>query len=211
MPDRKLVVADCGLGNIHSLLAALRRLAAPDERVELTANPRHIERADAVFLPGDGSFGACVAEIDGRDLRSVLVDSAASKPFFAICVGMQVLFEASQEAPQARGLGVLDGQASRFPAAAGIKVPLMGWLDVQTVADRHPVFASVSDGDRFYFLHSYFLPATSRQVALTGQHSSPFAAAVAAGRLVATQFHPEKSHAAGLALIEKFLELARTD
>ena len=207
MAGRKLAVVDCGLGNIHSLLAALRRLAAAD-RIDLTDDPGCIESADAVFLPGDGSFGACVAEIDSRGLRAVLQEAATAKPFFGICVGMQVLFDGSQEAPGVRGLGVLAGTARRFPAAPGAKVPLMGWLDARTTPNRHPVFASVKDGDRFYFLHSYFLPADCEQAALTGEHSRPFAAAAAAGQLVATQFHPEKSHARGLALLAQFLELA---
>ena len=207
MAGRRLAVADCGLGNIHSLLAALRRLAA-DDSVELTCEPRTIERADAVFLPGDGSFGACMAEIDSRGLRSVLVDAAAAKPFFGICVGMQVLFEKSREAPGVRGLGVLAGTADRFPVAEKAKVPLMGWLDVRKTPNRHPVFAAVNDRDRFYFLHSYFLPADCEQAVLVGEHSRRFAAAVASGRLVATQFHPEKSHARGLSLLERFLELA---
>ena len=200
-------MVECGLGNIHSLLAALRRLS-PESDIDLTCDPGGIERADAVFLPGDGSFGACMDEIDSRGLRSVLVKAASSKPFFGICVGMQVLFEGSQEAPGAAGLGVLAGIARRFPGDAGVKVPLMGWLDVQTTPDRHPVFASVNEQDRFYFLHSYFLPADCRQAVLTGEHGCPFAAAIASDRLVATQFHPEKSHAQGLALLGRFLELA---
>ncbi len=204
MPGRLLAVADCGLGNLHSLLGALVRLA-PGDRIELTADADIIGRADAVFLPGDGSFGACMAEMDARGLRAPLLAAARAKPFFGICVGMQALFEGSAEAPSVSGLGVLQGTAARFPSGHGIKVPLMGWLDVAVRQRQHRVFADVAEGERFYFLHSYCLPAQEAS-ALVGRYAAPFAAAVASGDLVATQFHPEKSHEQGLGLIKRFLD-----
>lgn len=200
-PVRLVAVVDCGLGNIHSLLGCLRRLTSVD-RIEYTADAELIKQADCVLLPGDGSFGACVAEIDARGLREILVEAATSKPFFGICVGMQVLFEASEEGEGA-GLGVLAGTVKRFPAAADAKVPLMGWLDVQQIAE-HSLLVNAS-ATRYYFLHSFHVSDRVASTVLAGRYTADFAAAVAQDKLFATQFHPEKSAVAGVSLLERFL------
>ena len=198
-----VAVVDCGLGNIHSLHGCLARLA-PNAQIEYTDDPSTIERASAVVLPGDGAFGACVAEIDRRGLRETLVAAARTKPFFGICVGMQALFEASEEG-EGVGLGVLPGTVRRFPLSNGAKVPLMGWLDVRAAGDSHPFLKHVTEETRFYFLNSYYVPGDIEQAALVAEHTRPFAAAVADGDLFATQFHPEKSSADGVRLLAGFL------
>lgn len=201
-----MAVVDCGLGNIHSLHGCLERLA-PDARIDYTDDPKLIDAAASVVLPGDGAFGACVAEIDGRGLRGTLVEAAKSKPFFGICVGMQVLFEESEEG-EGRGLGVLPGRVRRFPSGNGAKVPLMGWLDVSVSGERHPFLGHVTDESRFYFLNSYYVPAESAATVLAAEHTASFAAAVSEGSLFATQFHPEKSSADGVRLLDRFLGVA---
>lgn len=199
-----MVVVDCGLGNIHSLLGCLRRLA-PGDRIEFTADPALIEEAACVLLPGDGAFGAYMDEIDQRGLRETLVAAASTKPFFGICVGMQVLHESSEEG-ESQGLGVLPGRVLRFPVATGAKIPLMGWLDVDVAESSHPLAAGLAAGTRYYFLHSYYVPDEGDHVLLRARHTKPFAAAVARDGLFATQFHPEKSAAAGIGLLAAFLE-----
>ena len=198
-----MVVVDCGLGNIHSLHGCLTRLA-PEAVIEFTADPEWIQVAACVLLPGDGAFGACIKEIDRRGLRESLVTAASCKPFFGICVGMQVLYEGSKEGPGV-GLGILPGIVQRFPSARGAKIPLMGWLDVQITAVNHPLLKDVTDGDRFYFLNSFYAPAVGEQVALQALHTTAFAAAVTVGKLFATQFHPEKSSDVGVQLLANFL------
>lgn len=205
MAGRLLAVADCGLGNLHSLQGALR-MVAPGDTVELTADADRLRVADCVFLPGDGSFGACVAEIDARGLRFVLSELARSRPFFGICVGMQVLYENSEEAPGAKGLGVLRGTISKFQSGGELRVPLMGWLDTQATKPAHSVLAGNGAHERYYFLNSYYAPKDSGQVVLSAMYGKPFAAAVTAGpALFATQFHPEKSRVQGLRLLSNFL------
>lgn len=201
--DGTVAVVDFGLGNIHSLHGCLARLA-PKARIEYTDSPSAIEDASCVILPGDAAFGTCVREIDGRGLRQALRDAALSKPFFGVCVGMQVLFEKSEEG-EGEGLGVLPGTVRRFRAARGAKVPLMGWLDVEVVGKGEGVAAHVEDGDRFYFLNSFFAPADCGHAALVARHTEPFAAAVERGGLFATQFHPEKSSATGVRMLSNFL------
>ena len=203
-----VAVVDVGLGNFHSLEGALRRLA-PAARIELSDKAAKVASSDCVILPGDGAFGSCIAAIDERPgLRAALVEAASAKPFLGICVGMQVLYEASEESAGARGLGVLEGTVRRFAPREGYKVPLMGWLEVGATAPAHPLVAELEPASRFYFLNSYFAPAAGAHVVLTARHASSFAAAVAKDGLFATQFHPEKSSAAGVGLLARFLASA---
>lgn len=204
----RVAVVDVGLGNFHSIEGALARLA-PDALIELSDDPAAVAAADCVILPGDGAFGMCVAAIDRRrGLREQLVAAARTKPFLGICVGMQVLYEASEEGASAAGLGVLAGTVRRFVPAAGFKVPLMGWLEVARAQPAHPLLAAVDPAARFYFLNSFYVPADAGHVVLRAQHASAFAAAVAKGSLFATQFHPEKSSGAGVRLLANFLASA---
>ncbi len=195
-------MVDCGLGNIHSLLGCLARIA-PHDQIDFTARPRQIATADGIFLPGDGSFSACVAGIDARGLRKTLIKAAQTKPFFGICVGMQVLFEASEEGP-GQGLGVLPGTVEKFPPANGAKIPLMGWLDVKASRPTN-LTEGLNAQEWFYFLNSYCVKASHELTVLDASHTCKFAAAVAHGTLFATQFHPEKSSSPGVGLLERFV------
>ena len=201
-----VAVVDCGLGNIHSLHGCLARLA-PKARIAYTDDPRLIDSASSVVFPGDAAFGACVDEIDRRGLRSTLVAAAKKKPFFGICIGMQVLFESSEEA-DGEGLGVFPGRVRRFPRQNGAKVPLMGWMDVKIKNKSHGFLSHINDESRFYFLNSYHVPADLEHVALEASHTARFAAAVAKDNLFATQFHPEKSSADGVRMLSCFLAAA---
>ncbi|HXU61002.1 MAG TPA: imidazole glycerol phosphate synthase subunit HisH [Polyangia bacterium] len=198
----KIVVADLGSGNLRSVEKALAAVGAD---VQVSADPDAIARADRLVVPGQGAFGACAVALNqgGGAMRQALkAFIATQRPYFGICIGMQLLFEASEENPGAQGLGVLPGQVRRFAGHPGLKVPHMGWNQTR----RGPAAADgVPDGAFFYFVHSYYPdPARPEDVALTSEHGAPFCAAVARGPLFATQFHPEKSQAAGLALLRRF-------
>ena len=198
----KIVVADLGSGNLRSVEKALAAVGAD---VQVSADPDAIARADRLVVPGQGAFGACAVALNqgGGAMRQALkAFIATQRPYFGICIGMQLLFEASEENPGAQGLGVLPGQVRRFAGHPGLKVPHMGWNQTR----RGPGAADgVPDGAFFYFVHSYYPdPARPEDVALTSEHGAPFCAAVARGPLFATQFHPEKSQAAGLALLRRF-------
>ena len=200
--SRLIVVVDVGLGNIHSLLGCLHNLA-PNDEVKFSSDHQDINDADCIFLPGDGAFGACMDEIKQRNLREILINAAKQKHFFAICVGMQVLFTKSAEAKEG-GLGILPGNVEKFPNHNGAKVPLMGWLDI-TVEKQHQVLTALPDNERFYFLHSYYVAADNPATVLSAKHTSNFSAAVAKDKLFGTQFHPEKSGVYGVNLIKNFL------
>jgi imidazole glycerol-phosphate synthase subunit HisH len=197
-----VVVADLGSGNLRSVEKALSAVGAA---VTVSGDPDAIAGAGRLVVPGQGAFGACAAALDrnGGALRQALgAFLATGRPFFGICIGMQLLFESSEENPEARGLGVLPGRVRRFTDRPGLKIPHMGWNQTR----RGPgATDAVPEGAFFYFVHSYFPdPAQAQDVALTAEHGAPFCAAVSRGPIFATQFHPEKSQAAGLALLRRF-------
>jgi len=202
-----IVVADLGSGNLRSVEKAL---AAVGARVAISADPDTIGAAEKLVVPGQGAFGACAAGLDrgGGALRQAAGDVIrAGRPFFGVCIGMQLLFEGSDESPDARGLAVLPGRVRRFPDAAGLKIPHMGWNRTRRgpAGAAGPAAAS-TDGACFYFVHSYFPePARADDVALTSEHGVPFCAAVGRDNVFGCQFHPEKSQAAGLALLRSFV------
>jgi imidazole glycerol-phosphate synthase subunit HisH len=197
-----VVVADLGSGNLRSVEKALAAVGAD---VQVSADPAIIAGADRLVVPGQGAFGACAVALNrgGGALRQALkafLDTG--RPYFGICIGMQLLFETSEENPDAQGLGVLPGRVRRFAERPGLKIPHMGWNQTR----RAPAAADgLPDGAFYYFVHSFYPdPARPEDVALTSEHGAPFCAAVARGPIFATQFHPEKSQAAGLALLRRF-------
>lgn len=198
-------IVDCGMGNLHSVLAGVRR-AAPTVTAQLVSTPSAIAQADIIIFPGDGHFGACISEIDRRGLRTALVAAAQNKPFLGICVGMQVLFAGSDEAPQARGLGVFPATIRRFDNADAqhYKVPHMGW-NKTVITHPHSAVSDIADGQRFYFIHSYYAPLGSWTLMQT-TYLTDFSAAVHQDRLLATQFHPEKSSHSGQQLLRQFIQ-----
>jgi glutamine amidotransferase len=202
MHGRRLVVIDYGGGNIGSLVAALERRGVA---FDLTADPDRVAGADAAILPGDGAFGATMDALRERGLdAAVAAVVAARKPFLGICVGMQVLFESSDEFGGADGLGILPGHVRRFAGAP--RVPHMGWNDL-TVEAQHPFVAGVRSGMYAYFLHSYRVAESDATVA-SADYGGRFAAIVARDNVMATQFHPEKSQHTGGVLLDNFLALA---
>jgi glutamine amidotransferase len=204
-----IAVIDYGMGNLRSVSKALEHVA-PQCRVRVTSDAEVIARAQRVVFPGQGAMPDCMRELDSRGLRSAVVDAAQRKPFLGICIGLQMLFEASEEGDVA-GLGLFRGKVVRFPAAgmtgadgARLKVPHMGWNEVHQ-EHAHPIWQSIPDGSRFYFVHSYYpRPDDSGIVAATTCYPLRFTCAVARDNIVAVQFHPEKSQAAGLALLRNF-------
>lgn len=200
------VVVDLGLGNLHSVVQALRRAGAGDARA--SADPETLRRADRVVVPGQGAFRDCAAAMAtglGEALREVI---ARGTPYLGLCLGMQVLFERSEEAPGAAGLGLFEGSVERFaddlrdPATGErLKVPHMGW---NVVEGRHPY---LPERGWFYFVHSYrCVPRDASLVAGTADYGGAFCAAIARDNVFACQFHPEKSHMEGERLLERFLE-----
>jgi glutamine amidotransferase len=202
-----VAVVDVGSGNLRSVEKALALVGAD---VVVTSDADRVARADKIVVPGQGAFGGCCAGLDrdGGALReAVLQVIRAGKPFFGICIGMQVLFETSEEDPSKRGLGVFPGSVRRIPAGPGLKIPHMGWNRTRRGPARTDVLADTPDGTFFYFVHSYYPhPARAEDAALSTDHGVDFCVAVARDNVFGCQFHPEKSQAAGQALLRRFID-----
>lgn len=205
-----VAVIDYGMGNLRSVEKAIEHVAG-SARVRVTDDPDVVMRADRVVFPGQGAMPDCMAEMEARGLHQAVVAAAAQKPFLGICIGQQMLFDHSQEG-DVTGLGIFAGQVRRFPDdkmidAAGLrlKVPHMGWNEVWQSAP-HPMWDGIPDGERFYFVHSYFVaPADPALTAAETDYGLRFTSAVARANIFAAQFHPEKSAAAGLRLLGNFI------
>ena len=205
-PAQPLVaVLDYGIGNLRSAQKALQRVGA-DAR--LTADPDMVEAADAVVLPGVGAFGRCAEALRSAGLDAVARRAIQSgRPFLGICVGMQLLYEGSDESPGVAGLGVLPGVLRLLPDT--VKRPQMQWNRL-SVDRPSALFATVDDPVWVYFVHSYAADADAPFVVATCEYGGPVAAAVERGSLWATQFHPEKSGGTGLEMLGAFVDVART-
>jgi glutamine amidotransferase len=206
----EIAIIDYGMGNLRSVAKAIEHVA-PGRGVLVTSDPDQVRAAQRVVFPGQGAMPDCMRELDARGLRPAVLEAAAAKPFLGICIGLQMLFERSEEGGVA-GLGLLRGRVMRFPAQASaasgggrLKVPHMGWNEVQQTL-RHPLWEGIDNGSRFYFVHSYY-PAPEDRSIVAGYSLYPFAFACAVARrnLFAVQFHPEKSQAAGLRLLRNFV------
>jgi glutamine amidotransferase len=196
-----IAIVDYGLGNLGSAIKGFRHAGA--EPV-LTGDPALLRRATALVLPGDGAFGATMDEIRARGLDLVLKEAAArGVPIFGICIGMQVLFEESEEHGRHVGLGLLPGRVRRFEGP--LPVPHMGWNTLSFAP--HPLFAGLAPGSHVYFVHSYFCDAPAEVVLARSDYGREFAAVVGRGSVLGLQFHPEKSQSIGLRLIRNFVDL----
>jgi len=205
----RVAVVDYGMGNLHSVSKAVEQVA-PGVQVEVTSDPARVAEADRVVFPGQGAMPDCMKEMDARGLRPAVIDAARSRPFLGICIGLQMLFEHSDEGG-VDGLALLPGTVRRFPVAAMVdsegrklKVPHMGWNRVAQ-AQPHPLWSGIEDGSRFYFVHSYFPEAGEAVVRGLTEYGVPFTCAAARDNIFAVQFHPEKSDTAGLRLLANFL------
>jgi glutamine amidotransferase len=205
-----VAVVDYGMSNVRSVALAFRQVA-PQLEVAVTSDANLVNRSARVVFPGQGAMPDCMREMEARGLRGAVLEAARGKPFLGICIGLQMLFEVSEEG-DTPGLGLLPGRVKRFPPekmvdAQGfrLKVPHMGWSQVrQTVA--HPLWEGIPQGSRFYFVHSYF-PEPSSQGLTAGEtvYGVPFTCAAARQNVFAVQFHPERSEAMGLRLLANFL------
>jgi len=199
----EIAILDYGMGNLRSVSRAVQRVGG---HARVTSEPDDAARADAVIVPGVGAFGACMRGLVQTGLDAVVREFATTgeRPVLGVCLGMQVLFDSTEEDPDP-GLGLLGGVVRLLPGGPGVKVPHMGWNEVRWTAD-HAVTRGIPSGTRFYFVHSYapdLIPGVT--VGVT-EHGREFTAAVARGNLFATQFHPERSGDAGLALYEAFVK-----
>lgn len=193
-----IAVADYGSGNLHSVTRAITHVGGS---VLVTSEAEEIGAADALLIPGVGHFGACMRAIRQRGMHTTIeAFRLTGRAIFGVCVGMQVLFEGSEEDPEP-GLGLFPGRVERLSGA--VKVPHMGW-NTATWTAPHPYLDGLPDETRFYFVHSYASPASATTAATT-THGTSFASAAARDNVFATQFHPEKSSDAGLHVYERFV------
>jgi glutamine amidotransferase/cyclase len=199
-----ITLLDYGAGNVRSVINAIEALG---ERVKTVQTGEDILAAQKLVFPGVGAFGSMMERLAGRGLVEPLKSYLQSnRPFLGICLGLEALFEESEEAPGVRGLGILAGRVKRFRGR--FSVPHIGWNGVKILAPS-PIFRGLRGDEKFYFVHSYYVDPVDRSVALTAtDYGASFVSAVQVGNLIATQFHPEKSGAAGLRIFENFLESA---
>ena len=205
-----VAIVDYGMGNLRSVAKAVEHVA-PARRVVVTDDPVVVAQAGRVIVPGQGAMPDCMRELKARDLDAAVIRAANEKPFLGICIGLQMLFEHSEEGDVA-GLGLFAGRVRRFPAeamhdaaGASLKVPHMGWNEVRQ-AISHPLWNGIIDGARFYFVHSYYVePAAPDVIAASTDYGIVFTSATARANIFAVQFHPEKSASAGLKLLENFV------
>ena len=209
---RSVAVVDYGMGNLRSVSQAVLHAAqGSDVAVVATSDPEVVLAAERVVLPGQGAMPDCMRELRDSGLQAAVLQAAATKPLLGVCIGMQMLFERSEEGAT-QGLGLIGGEVLRFrlegrlqPDGSRYKVPQMGWNRVRQT-QPHPLWAGVPDDAFFYFLHSYYAhPSEARHSVGESDYGARFTCAVARDNIFATQFHPEKSAAHGLALYRNFL------
>lgn len=203
MSNIRIVIIDYGMGNIQSVHNAFEHLGCS---VVTSDDPKNILNADAIVLPGVGAFGEAITNLRKRSLIDPIRDAVLKQgmPLLGICLGMQLLAEDSEERGSYRGLALIPGHVRCIPVPEGFKLPHIGWNSV-TVQKKEPFFQGVDDGDSFYFVHSYHFECEPEYVAAVTDYGSEVVAAVQNGRIFATQFHPERSHTAGLQLISNFI------
>ena len=210
---KTVAVVDYGMGNLRSVAQAVLHVAQGSGfEAVITSRPEEVRSADRIVLPGQGAMPDCMRELRDSGLQESVLEAAAVKPMFGVCVGMQMLLDSSREGPT-DGLGLIHGEVVRFelqgrlqPDGSRFKVPQMGWNEVWQ-SRPHPVWRGVPDGSYFYFVHSYYArPSDARHSVGEADYGGRFTAAIARDNIFATQFHPEKSADHGLALYRNFLQ-----
>ncbi len=204
-----IAVIDYGMGNLRSVSKALEHVA-DGKNIVVTSDPEVVASAERVVFPGQGAMPDCMNELSQRGLRDAVLQAAASKPFLGICIGLQMLFEHSEEG-DVPGLGVFPGDVRRFPQdkmidaqGQALKVPHMGWNEVHQ--RPHLMWSGIANASRFYFVHSYCVhPTDPSLVQGVTEYGVPFTCAVGRDNIFAVQFHPEKSARDGLQLLKNFL------
>jgi len=199
-------VIDYGMGNIHSVLKALEHLGA---KAIIADNGDKVKGCDKLVFPGVGAFEDAVLELKERRLIDPILKGIGEKKIFlGICLGMQLLFEKSQEASKASGLGVLKGDVRKFPSRKGLKVPHMGWNQLKIVQSACPLLKGVAEGSYVYFCHSYYPQLKEPGLIAAGcDYGIEFACVVSSGNVFGVQFHPEKSQETGLQILKNFVEM----
>ena len=205
-----IAVVDYGMGNLRSVAKALAHVA-PTASVRVTSEARDVAVARRVVLPGQSAMPDCMRALAASGLAEVVLAAARERPFLGICLGLQMLFESSEEGPT-RGLGVFAGEVVRFRETAmrtadgaRLKIPHMGWSPVHQ-SRAHALWQGIAEGERFYFAHSFYpVPADPALIAASVDYPVPFTCAIARANIFAVQFHPEKSQRAGLRLLENFV------
>ncbi|MFQ5795248.1 MAG: imidazole glycerol phosphate synthase subunit HisH [Candidatus Bipolaricaulia bacterium] len=194
----KVTIADYGVGNLHSLAKALERLGT---QVKISADLGRLDDADALVLPGVGAYGNVMKQLE--PVKHELIEFVDEKPVLGVCLGMELLFEYSEESGGVTGLGLIPGRVERL---VGVKVPHMGWNTVHH--DQDPIFEGIDQDTHFYFVHSYAWKAEGEPTIAMTEYGGRFTAVVRIGNVYGTQFHPEKSSRAGLRLLENFVRFA---
>ena len=197
-----IAIVDYGMGNLRSVTNAFARLGAS---IAVTRDRGVIAQAGAVVLPGVGAFGRCMENLNRFDLLDVLREEIHNgKPYLGICLGLQVLFESSEESPGVKGLGLVKGCVRRF--TNHVKVPHMGWNQVEQIGSLQ-IFRGIGQGEHFYFVHSYYPEPEEEVVASRTDYGGPFVSSIERENIFACQFHPEKSQKVGLRLLQNFVNL----
>ena len=209
---KTIAIVDYGMGNLRSVAQAVQHVAKDSGfEVVITSRPEEVRAAERIVLPGQGAMPDCMRELRESGLQESVLEAAASKPMFGVCVGMQMLLDRSDEGPTG-GLGLIHGEVVKFelagrlqPDGSRYKVPQMGWNPVWQ-AQPHAIWDGVAEGSYFYFVHSYYARTSdARHSVGEADYGARFTAAIARDNIFATQFHPEKSADAGLALYRNFL------
>ncbi len=198
-----IAIVDYGMGNVRSVQKAIEHVA-PNDQVFLTDNAKLISEADRVVFPGQGAMGACMQALNEHGLVDVIKQATREKPFLGICLGLQLLFDHSQENGGTDGLSIIPGDVVKFDKSE-LKIPHMGWNTVKQDID-HPLWHNIDDNARFYSVHSYYVKEADHSVvAGSTDYGIDFTCAIAKGNMFAVQFHPEKSQHDGLQLLTNFV------
>jgi glutamine amidotransferase len=200
-----IAIIDYGIGNLRSVHNAVSFIS-PQTKSIVTSDPDVVAKADKVIFPGQGAMPDCVLQLDKRGLKESVIEAAKQKPFLGICLGLQMLFETSEEG-NVSGFGLLPGTVKRFQLNKNerIKIPHMGWNKVN-LSNPHPMWNKIDSNSRFYFVHSFYAEVKDKSLVMaTSSHGEKFTCAIAKDNLFAVQFHPEKSSELGLQLLNNFI------
>ncbi len=202
-----IAIIDYGAGNIQSVYKALKYLGC---ECKITSDKNEILNSDAAILPGQGAFGDCMRSIESRDIKETVKSFIKTgKPFLGICVGLQLLFEGSEESPDTEGLGIFKGIIKKIPNGEGLKIPHMGWNSIN-ILNNDGIFKGIENNPYVYFVHSYYLDSDEKLIVSSQtEYGVTIDASISHGNVYATQFHPEKSGEAGLKMLKNFIELSR--